>query len=231
MNEFLGPYGKSTIVLMQVQFESELPKLKDLKRLLNISDGIYYKASGRHSRSVEKLTNCLTLIAGGGQEESVTRPTHYLVTQSDIYMNDLLLMQYAATIIAGFNLTDAAMNELEKLLDKDRQLKWRMANCRGFRESLERNQSWAEASGIDDPTVRSPNFGACDQVLNDYGTAAEAQVTAWLTAWYDKYYWKTRPPKSAISLQPQPAHSGVVLTSATPELAVDDVTTVITESV
>jgi hypothetical protein len=203
MKEFLGPYGKSTIVLMQVQFESELPKLKDLKRLLNISDGIYYKASGRHSRSVEKLTNCLTLIAGGGQEESVTRPTHYLVTQSDIYMNDLLLMKYAATIIAGFNLTEAAMKELAQLLQTYHQLDWRMSSCLRFKTTLEENQEWA----------------------------AEAQVTAWLTAWYDKYYWKTRPPKGAISLQPRPEHSGVVLTSATSELAVDDVTTVITESV
>ncbi len=231
MKEFLGPYGKSTIVLMQVQFESELPKLKDLKRLLNISDGIYYKASGRHSRSVEKLTNCLTLIAGGGQEESVTRPTHYLVTQSDIYMNDLLLMQYAATIIAGFNLTEAAMKELAQLLQTYHQLDWRMSSCLRFKTTLEENQEWAEQTGVEDPTLRNPNYEACDQVLNDYGTAAEAQVTAWLTAWYDKYYWKTRPPKGAISLQPRPEHSGVVLTSATSELAVDDVTTVITESV
>ena len=231
MKEFLGPYGKSTIVLMQVQFESELPKLKDLKRLLNISDGIYYKASGRHSRSVEQLTNCLTLIAGGGQEESVTRPTHYLVTQSDIYMNDLLLMKYAATIIAGFNLTEAAMKELAQLLQTYHQLDWRMSSCLRFKTTLEENQEWAEQTGVEDPTLRNPNYEACDQVLNDYGTAAEAQVTAWLTAWYDKYYWKTRPPKSAISLHPESAHSGVVLTSATSELAVDDVTTVITESV
>ncbi len=31
MNEFLGPYGKATIVLMRSHFDSELPKLKDLK--------------------------------------------------------------------------------------------------------------------------------------------------------------------------------------------------------
>jgi hypothetical protein len=146
-------------------------------------------------------------------------------------MNDLLLMKYAATIIAGFNLTDAAMKELAQLLQTYHQLDWRTSSCLRFKTTLEENREWAEQTGVEDPTLRNPNYEACDQVLNDYGTAAEAQVTAWLTAWYDKYYWKTRPPKSAISLHPESAHSGVVLTSATSELAVDDVTTVITESV
>jgi hypothetical protein len=231
MKEFLGPYGKSTIVLMQAQFESELPKLKDLKRLLNISDGVYYKASGRHSRSVKKLSNFLTLIAGGGQEESVTRPTHYLITQSDVYKNDFLLTQYAATIIAGFNLTNAAMKELEELIDTERELDWRVGSCRGFRDSLMQAQSWAESSGIDDPTVRSPNYEACDQVLNDYGMAAEAQVNSWLTAWYDKYCWKTRPPKNAIGLQSHQTNNVVMTASATSEAAHDDLTAVVSESV
>jgi hypothetical protein len=231
MKEFLGPYGKSTIVLMQAQFESELPKLKDLKRLLNISDGLYYKASGRHSRSVEQLTNCLTLIAGGGQEESVTCPTHYLITQSDVYKNDLLLMQYAATIIAGFNLTEAAMKELKQLLQTYHQLNWRTSSCRRFKTTLEENQEWAEQTGVEDPTLRNPNYEACDQVLNDYGTVAEAQVTAWLTAWYDKYYWKTRPPKNAIGLQSHQTNNGVVPASATSEAAHDDLAAVVSESV
>lgn len=123
------------------------------------------------------------------------------------------------------------MKELAQLLQTYHQLDWRTSSCLRFKTTLEENQEWAEQRGVEDPTLRHPNYEACDQVLNDYGTAAEAQVTAWLTAWYDKYYWKTRPPKSGISLQPRPEHSGVVLTSATSELALDDVTTVITESV
>ena len=37
MSEFLGPHGKATVVLMNAHFETELPKLKDLKKILHIS--------------------------------------------------------------------------------------------------------------------------------------------------------------------------------------------------
>ena len=32
MSDFLGPHGKATVILMKAHFESELPKLKDLKK-------------------------------------------------------------------------------------------------------------------------------------------------------------------------------------------------------
>ena len=46
MRDFLGPHGQATIVLMRSHFDSELPKLKDLKKLLHIPDGKYYKSGG-----------------------------------------------------------------------------------------------------------------------------------------------------------------------------------------
>jgi len=49
MRDFLGPHGKATIILMRSHFDTELPKLKDLKKLLNIPDGKYYKSGGRNS--------------------------------------------------------------------------------------------------------------------------------------------------------------------------------------
>ena len=36
MSEFLGPYGKATIILMRSHFDSDLPKLKDLKKLVKV---------------------------------------------------------------------------------------------------------------------------------------------------------------------------------------------------
>ena len=55
MREFLGPHGKATIILMRSHFDTELPKLKDLKKLLNIPDGKYYKSGGRNSNGINKL--------------------------------------------------------------------------------------------------------------------------------------------------------------------------------
>lgn len=55
MSDFLGPYGQATVILMKAHFESELPKLKDLKKILQIPDGRYYKSGGRNYSSLHSL--------------------------------------------------------------------------------------------------------------------------------------------------------------------------------
>ena len=42
----LGPFGKATVILFTAQFDSELPKLSDLKRLLHIPDEAVIEDSG-----------------------------------------------------------------------------------------------------------------------------------------------------------------------------------------
>jgi hypothetical protein len=80
MSDFLGPHGKATVILMRAHFDSELPKLKDLKKLLHIPDGRYYKSGGRNYSSthrLERLLNILSEIRGCVP----LSPQHCLLTQ------------------------------------------------------------------------------------------------------------------------------------------------------
>jgi hypothetical protein len=78
MSEFLGPHGKATIVLMRSHFDSELPKLKDLKKLLHIPDGKYYKSSGKHSYDINKLERVLAILSEiQGQEADWQKTSSY----------------------------------------------------------------------------------------------------------------------------------------------------------
>ena len=51
----LGPFGKATVILFTAQFDSELPKLAEMKRSLKIPDGKYYRSHGHHSDLCNKL--------------------------------------------------------------------------------------------------------------------------------------------------------------------------------
>ena len=87
MSDFLGPYGKATIVLLNAHFETELPKLKDLKQSLNIADGKYYKSSGRNYFEINKLHRLLSVLAEMRGEEVSRYKNHssdYLITVAEV---------------------------------------------------------------------------------------------------------------------------------------------------
>lgn len=119
MSEFLGPHGKATVILMKAHFESELPKLKDLKKLLHIPDGRYYKSGGRNYSSthrLERLLNILSEIRGEERDWKRYSSSDYLITVAQVHSNLFMTLKYSAQVVDGFNLTDACMDELERLM-------------------------------------------------------------------------------------------------------------------
>ena len=118
MREFLGPHGKATIILMRSHFDTELPKLKDLKKLLHIPDGKYYKSGGRNSYDINKLERLLAILMEIRGEEADWRKnssSDYLVTVAEVHSNLFMTLKYTAQVIDGFNLSEAALNDLDKL--------------------------------------------------------------------------------------------------------------------
>ena len=91
MKPFLGPYGAATIVLFTSQFDSELPKLSDLKRLLHIPDGAFYRSTGHHSTEITRLEEVLMIL-----RDPTVNSTRYT------YRRKTLSTDYLATV-AGVN--------------------------------------------------------------------------------------------------------------------------------
>lgn len=184
MSEFLGPHGKATVVLMSAHFESELPKLKDLKKLLNVSDGKYYKSGGRHSSSIRQLETVLMIMAElSGDEDVIKHCSNIFVT-----------LKYTAEIVEGFNLTNDAMSELEKTLLAYSSLCSMRRDIEYFLTVLKRNAEKAKEMEFDDVTVLNPNLAALQEVLSTYGDSEYAKITKSIQAWYEKYRWKVKPP-------------------------------------
>lgn len=197
MSEFLGPHGKATIVLMNAHFETELPKLKDLKKILHIPDGRYYKSSGRNYHEVNKIHRLLNVLAelrGKDVNKYKNHSSDYLITVAEVHSNLFMALKYSAQVVDGFNLTDQCMSELDKLLERYRSICSMQDDIKYMWRTLEDNKEIAEKHSATDKTILNPDIPALKVILHGYGDSHYAQVAQEIRDWYETYKWKVKAP-------------------------------------
>ena len=202
MSAFLGPHGKATVILMTAHFDSELPKLKDLKKLLHIPDGRYYKSGGRNYAStnrLERLLGVLSEIRGGERDWQRHSSSDYLITVAEVHSNLFMTLKYSAQVIDGFNLTDACMDELEQLMSAYNGNCSMKGDVSNMWVTLERNKDRAIKLGITDATILNPDIPGLQKILQGYGDAEYLKATSDLKNWYDTYRWKVGTSSSKAS--------------------------------
>ena len=202
MSAFLGPHGKATVILMTAHFESELPKLKDLKKLLHIPDGRYYKSGGRNyaaTNRLERLLGVLSEIRGEERDWQRHSSSDYLITVAEVHSNLFMTLKYSAQVIDGFNLTDACMDELEQLMSAYNGNCSMKGDVSNMWATLERNKDRAIKLGITDATILNPDIPGLQKILQGYGDAEYLKATSDLKNWYDTYRWKVGTPSSKAS--------------------------------
>jgi hypothetical protein len=202
MSAFLGPHGKATVILMTAHFESELPKLKDLKKLLHIPDGRYYKSGGRNYAStnrLERLLGVLSQIRGEERDWQRYSSSDYLITVAEVHSNLFMTLKYSAQVIDGFNLTDACMDELEQLMSAYNGNCSMKGDVSNMWATLERNKDRAIKLGITDTTILNPDIPGLQKILQGYGDVEYLKATGDLKNWYDTYRWKVGTPSSRAS--------------------------------
>ena len=197
MSEFLGPHGKATVVLMNAHFETELPKLKDLKKILHIPDGRYYKSSGKNYHEVNKIHRLLNVLAelrGEDENKYKNHSSDYLITIAEVHSNLFMSIKYTAQVVDGFNLTDVCMGELDKLLERYRSICSMQDDIKYMWRTLEDNKEIAEKHSATDKTILNPDIPALQAILHGYGDIHYAQVAQEIRDWYETYKWKVKAP-------------------------------------
>ena len=195
MSEFLGPHGQATIILMRSHFDSELPKLKDLKKLLHIPDGKYYKSGGRNSYEINKLEKLLLIlqeIRGEERDWNKTSSSDYLITVAEVHSNLFMTLKYTAQVVDGFNLTDSAMKDLDSLITDYNQVCSMRSDIEHMWDVLKRNSERANDKGFIDKTILNPEVAALQKILLGYGDVQYATVAKNVQDWYDTYRWKVK---------------------------------------
>ena len=181
---------------------AKLPKLKDLKKLLHIPDGRYYKSGGRNyaaTNRLERLLGVLSEIRGEERDWQRHSSSDYLITVAEVHSNLFMTLKYSAQVIDGFNLTDACMDELEQLMSAYNGNCSMKGDVSNMWATLERNKDRAIKLGITDATILNPDIPSLQQILQGYGDAEYLKATSDLKNWYDTYRWKVGTPSSKAS--------------------------------
>ena len=193
MSEFLGPHGKATIILMRSHFDSELPKLKDLKKLLHIPDGKYYKSGGRNYHEVSKLEKLLLIlqeVRGEEKDWKKADSSDYLITVAEVHSNLFMTLKYTAQVVDGFNLTDSALKDLDKLINNYNQICSMRSDITHMWDVLNRNSTRATEKGFDDTTILNPDVISLQKTLAGYGDSQYANASKNILDWYEAHRWK-----------------------------------------
>lgn len=193
MSEFLGPHGKATIILMRSHFDSELPKLKDLKKLLHIPDGKYYKSGGRNYHEVSKLEKLLLIlqeVRGEEKDWKKADSSDYLITVAEVHSNLFMTLKYTAQVVDGFNLTDSALKNLDKLINDYNQICSMRSDITHMWDVLNRNSTRATEKGFDDSTILNPDVISLQKTLAGYGDSQYANASKNILDWYEAHRWK-----------------------------------------
>ena len=187
MSEFLGPHGKATIILMRSHFDSELPKLKDLKKLLHIPDGKYYKSG---VSKLEKLLLILQEVRGEEKDWKKADSSDYLITVAEVHSNLFMTLKYTAQVVDGFNLTDSALKDLDKLINDYNQICSMRSDITHMWDVLNRNSTRATEKGFDDSTILNPDVISLQKTLAGYGDSQYANASKNILDWYEAHRWK-----------------------------------------
>jgi hypothetical protein len=197
MSTFLGPRGQATVILFSSHFDHELPKLRELKRMLKIPDGKFYKSKGYHNRWIDQLESLLTKLrqARAPESDQIRRvsSTDFLVTVPDVAPNLFLTMKYSAELIGGFNLTDQSMVVLGDLLRAYDSATYVHQTPERIVSWLESNMTTRLAGAQDDQTVLQPDLDGIKRLLAGYGDANLEAAIKGLEDWHEQYRWQDRP--------------------------------------
>ena len=191
----LGPYGKATVVLFTSQFETQLPKLAQLKKQLGITDGKYFSSNGNFDLPIAALDEAVATARNGGRPLGIHRRavecTHVLVTLADVHADLFALIKYSADLLEGFNLTEPAMKELTDLLNRRRHIAWMRHACSDWTETLTKHIARAQDLGLTDPSILNVDINAISAITDPYALEAIDQASNEIVVWYERYRWRT----------------------------------------
>jgi hypothetical protein len=192
MDAILEPHGTATVLLFRAQFDSELPTVGKLKRILGTEHIKIYKSTGYHSyviRQIEKLLNHMRELENL-HTEPYPSSTHVIILPLGHYQKVFAGIAYAAQLVGGFNLTKAALDELEAI-DKKRWAVDQIAKTgKEIRQRLEQSQKAAERVGIIDPSLQAAIDQHEAQFDPNYGQGVVEEYQRQPRSWYERYTWR-----------------------------------------
>ena len=101
-----------------------------------------------------------------------------------------MTLKYTAQVLDGFNLTEASLEEMEKLIVNYNYISAIRKEKDQMWETLKRNSERSAEKGIDDSTILNPDIPALQKILNSYGDQEYEKASNDIKDWYYQSYWE-----------------------------------------
>ena len=194
MNAILVPHGTATILLFRAQFDSELPPVATLRRELGTKHIRIYKSHREHANTIHQIERLCDDLRNHGKSSGNPRnsSTHVIILPLGYYNKTLAAMAYTAQLLGGFNLTTAALNELEAIDNKRWDINRIASTAKEIRQKLASSQEAADRTGISDPSLQSAIDQHDSQFDPTYGQTIFQEYHQQQQSWYERHTWRDR---------------------------------------
>ena len=194
---------KGSILLWNVEDEKDLPKRKELIRLLGTEDFTYYKTNGHHRDYIRSLARLKDSLSPNQKEErrgywSQVTTSHFLFTAQEIEINPFFLLKYSTQCLGSYFVNNDDLKNLNSLLRTYDQVRSITDEINNWPQRIERHKDEIKRDSIDDIVIEKFEIQRLIDLTDGYGKQAIDHAMSKLLAWHDQHHWKSHAPKHTV---------------------------------
>jgi len=199
---------RGSIMLWNVEDEKELPKRKEIIRLLGTENFTYYKSHGHHRDYIRVLAKLSLYVSSTALEKQADywaqmEMTHFLFTDKEIESNSFFLLKYANKCYGTYYVDASDIKQLEKLTRAYEQVRSITDEVRNWASRIQKHKDQIVHDGINDQFISEFEIAKFEALMHGYGAQAIDQAKSFLEDWHDQHYWKSKKAKVQVEAEPE----------------------------
>jgi hypothetical protein len=201
---------RGSIMLWNVEDEKELPKRKEMIRLLGTENFTYYKSHGHHRDYIRILAKqCLYLSASALEKDAgywaQMEMSHFLFTEKEIESNSFFLLKHANKCYGTYYVDASDIKHLEKLTRAYEQVRSITDEVRNWSSRIQEHKDEIASDGIEDKFISEFQIAKFKSLMDGYGVQAIDHAKSLLEDWHDQHYWKSKTSKVQVQADAESA--------------------------
>lgn len=203
MNDLFEKIPKGSILLWNVEEDKDLPKKKEMTRLLGTEDFTYYKTRGHHRNYIQSLARLKALLAadlipGHLKYWSEVNTSHFLFTAQEIESNNFFTLNYSTKCLGSYFVEKSDIDNLNQLLRRFEQVRRIAIEIQDWPNRIERHKEEIKRDGIEDSFIKNFQVQRLTEITNGYGKQAIDHARFKLQEWHDQHHWKNKKSKQTV---------------------------------
>ena len=199
---------RGSIMLWNVGEENELPKRKEMIRLLGTENFTYYKSHGHHRDYIRILAKLSLYVSSNALEKEAgywaqMEMSHFLFTDKVIESNSFFLLKYANKCYGTYYVDASDIKQLEKLNRAYEQVRSITDEVKNWASRIQKHKDEIKRDGINDQFISEFEIPKLEALMNGYGAQAVKHAKSLLEDWHDQHYWKSKKAKTQSELHPE----------------------------